>query len=265
MTLDNKTKKLLGILREGGGVLVAFSGGVDSSFLLKSAVLSGARVVAATSHSETTPERDIEDARRFAGELGIEHVVVATKEMEDENFVKNSPQRCYHCKRILFGELASLARRLGLDRVVDGSNTDDIGDYRPGRKAATEFGVMSPLVEAGFSKQDIREASKKMGLSLWDKPSSPCLSSRFAYGTVITKEALRRVSNAEGFLRSLGFENLRVRDHGGLARVEVPEDEISKAVKERVCIVEKLRELGYDFVCLDLEGLKTGSLNRVLQ
>jgi uncharacterized protein len=262
---EEKLRDLIDVLRGMDSILLAYSGGLDSTFLLKAATLSGVRAVAVTARSETTPPHDLRDASSMARELGVEHVVMETGEMEEENFLMNPPDRCYYCKDILFRRLKALAGEMGLSHVIDGSNLDDTSDYRPGRKAAEEQGVRSPLIEAGFGKAEIRESSRALGLPLWEKPASPCLSSRIPYGTRITKEALRRVREAEEFLRALGFRELRVRHYGGMARLEVPEGEIDKAVRMRGQVVQHLKGLGYDFVCLDLEGLRSGSLNRGLR
>jgi uncharacterized protein len=261
---EEKLDSLIGILKEMESVLIACSGGLDSTFLLKAAALSGVKALAVTSRSETTPPRDLEDALAMAREIGVEHRVIETSEMGNENFVSNPPDRCFYCKDILFGRLRELADKEGLGYVVDGTTVDDLGDYRPGRRAADKYGVRSPLLEAGFTKDEIREASRELGLPLWDKPASPCLSSRIPYGKTITSEALKRVARAEESLSTLGFREMRVRDHGGIARVEVPQAELRKAVEMRERIVDSLRELGYTFVCLDLEGLKSGSLNRLI-
>jgi len=262
---DEKLRRLVEILEEMGSALLAYSGGLDSTFLLKALRLSGIRALAVTGVSGTTPPRDLEDARRMAAEIGIEHCLVRSRETEDENFMKNPPDRCYYCKDGLFGLLCGMARQRGLAVVLDGSNLDDLNDHRPGIKAARQRGVRSPLVEAGYTKSEIREASKSLGLCTWDKPSSPCLSSRFPYGEEITPEALARVARAEEFLRSLGFGELRVRDHRGLARIEVPEGELRRLFEMRDRVVEGLRALGYAFVSLDLEGFRSGGMNRLIQ
>jgi uncharacterized protein len=185
--------------------------------------------------------------------------------MASEDFVKNTPERCYHCKDELFGRLTELAKNEGFAVVFDGSNADDTGGHRPGLRAAAKHGVRSPLIEAGLTKHDVREVSLELGLPTWDKPASPCLSSRFPYGVRITPEALGRVSKAEDFLRERGFTTLRVRDHGGMARIELPEDDIGRALAAREEIAAGLRALGFDFVSLDMEGFRSGSLDRVIR
>ena len=262
---NSKLDNLIHILRGLESALLAYSGGLDSTFLLKAVELSGIRALAVTGVSETTPRRDLEDAKRMARALSINHRVVNTGEMGREEFVKNPPERCFHCKDVLFAELGSIAEEEGLAFVIDGSTLDDTADHRPGLEAARRHGVRSPLLEAEFTKEEIRRASRELGLPLWDKPASPCLSSRFPYGVEITPEALRRVSRAEDFLRSEGFAELRVRDHNGAARIEVPAGELERVLAIRERLVEHFRGLGYDFVSLDLEGLRSGSLNRVLE
>lgn len=247
-----------------GGALVALSGGLDSSFVLARAIKCGLRTLAVTGVSPTTPPQDIEDARAMTAALGAEHLMVETSEMSDPDFTGNSKERCYHCKRILFGQLSAIASARGIGAVLDGSTADDLNDYRPGRRAAAEMGVRSPLLEAGLSKDEIRAEARRMGLAVWDKPASPCLSSRFPYGVAITAGGLERVMKAEQHLRGLGFAPLRVRDHGGMARIEVPSQMITEAVAQREGIVAALKKLGYKYVSLDLEGFESGRLNRDL-
>jgi uncharacterized protein len=262
---DERLQGLIDILREMESAVLACSGGVDSVFLMKALKLSGIRALAVTARSETAPEGDMRDASRMASEIGVEHRFIETRELEREGFAQNPPDRCFHCKDELFGRLVEIARGESFASVIDGSNLDDARDYRPGRRAALRHGVRSPLAEAGFTKSDVRRGSKALGLCTWDKPSSPCLSSRFPYGRRITREGLRRVAEAEGFLRGLGFAELRVRDHGDTARVEVPEAEMGGVLEIRRELVQRLTALGYKFVCLDLEGLESGKMNRLLR
>lgn len=249
------------------GALLAFSGGVDSTLLLKALELSGIRALAVTARSETTPEHDLASAMETASESAVEHAFIETDELKNEAFAQNPPDRCFHCKDELFGRLWDIARKRGLGQVIDGTNAEDATGHRPGIRAARKHGVRSPLMEAGFTKEDVRRVSRHLGLPTWDRPSSPCLSSRFPYGTRITTEGLNRVAGAERALRALGFIELRVRDHGETARIEVPEEDfrrlIEPEIKEKV--IEALQAQGYRFVSLDLGGLRSGSMNRVLK
>jgi uncharacterized protein len=263
---EEKFRRLLGLLSEEGTGLLAFSGGVDSAFLLKAMVMSGLKMLAVTAESETLPEGDLRSAREIAKALGVNHRVIRSEELMNEAFASNPPDRCFHCKDGLFTKLCILAEKESLVTVFDGSNADDLSDYRPGLEAARLHGVRSPLAECGFTKAEIREMSRRLGLQTWDRPSSPCLSSRFPYGRRITAEGLKRVAEAERFLDSLGIRELRVRDHGDTARIEVREEDAGRVLEpeNRKKIVAKLRSLGYAFVALDLEGFRSGSLNRVL-
>lgn len=245
-------------------VLVAYSGGMDSTLLLKAARLSGIRALAVTAHSGITPEQDITDAEHTARKIGIEHRIIRTSELEDENFLGNPPDRCFHCKDIRFAKLRELAETESYDSVIDGSNADDREDFRPGMAAALKHNIRSPLMEAGFTKQEISTVSRSLGLSTWDRPSSACLATRFPYGMRITSDDLKRVARAEEFLRSMGYSELRVRDHYGIARIEIPVARIAGIVGIRKALVERLKEFGYKFVTLDLEGLRSGSMNRLL-
>jgi len=265
--MNAKLKNLIHILKEMESAVLAYSGGVDSTFLLKAMQLSGIKALAVTAVSGIMPRCEVLSAKEIAKEIGVKHMIIETHELSNKRFVSNTPERCFVCKDIRFRKLKKLAMSGGYRFVIDGSNIDDLDDYRPGRKAVIKHGVSSPLIEAGISKRDVRRFSKKLGLSTWDKPSSPCLSSRFPYGRRITKEALARVEKAEDFLRSLGFREIRVRDHGSIARIEVGEKEFRSLLipQKRKIISEALRSLGYEFISLDLDGYKSGSMNRILK
>jgi uncharacterized protein len=270
--LDRKREMLRGELEATGGLMVAFSGGVDSSLLLAAAAEAlGPRAVAATGVSPSLAASELDDARALATELGVRHVVVPTHEQDRPGYLLNGPDRCYFCKTELFEVLAPLAEAEGLALAV-GTNVDDLGDWRPGQRAARELGVHTPLVAAGFSKRDVREASRRMGLRVHDKPAAACLASRVAYGIQVTPARLSRVERAELLVRSILAEaharagrpvQLRVRDHGELARVEVPVEALPMLVADdgRERLVEGLRELGFAYVTVDLEGFRSGSMN----
>lgn len=248
--------------------VVAFSAGVDSTLVLLLAVraLGADKVLAVTADSETLPARERAEASELARQLGVPHLVVNTAEMENEDFSSNPPERCFHCKNELCGHLTRLAEEKGFRHMLDGVNADDSGDFRPGIEASDAAGVVHPLAACGIGKEGVRLLARELGLPNWDKPSQACLSSRFPYGQKITPEALRRVDQAEEFLRGLGYRAFRVRDHGGLARIEVPEDELESlsGEEQRAAVVDGLKELGYTYVTLDLEGLRSGSMNEAL-
>ena len=262
-----KLERLRERLRVIGGAVVAFSSGVDSTFLLRVAHEElGDRVVAATARSHSFPNRELDEATAFCRAEGVRHVVIDSEELDIPGFAGNPPDRCYHCKKELFGKLLAFARDNGLAAVLEGSNIDDDGDYRPGRRAIRELGIVSPLHEAGLTKTEIRALSRKMGLPTSDKPSFACLASRFPYGERITVRGLEQVEKAEQWLLDAGWglTQLRVRSHGDLARIEVPPADIPRLAARASEIAAAFKDLGFAYVTLDLLGYRTGSMNEIL-
>jgi uncharacterized protein len=265
MEVLEKKQRLAAILGELDQVIVAFSAGIDSTFVLACAKeVLGDRVLAVTAASETFPERELVEAVELASTLGVRHEVIEIREMANPHFVANNPDRCYHCKAGLYERLTTLAQERGIPWVLDGANMDDLGDYRPGRQAAKEFGIRSVLQEADIYKEELRGMAREMGLPNWEKPSFACLSSRIPYGDLITLEKVGQLDRGEERLRALGFRQIRLRHHDQIARVEVLREELARAVEYADEITAILKEEGFSYVTLDLQGYRSGSMNETL-
>ncbi|MBC8352337.1 MAG: ATP-dependent sacrificial sulfur transferase LarE [Planctomycetes bacterium] len=264
-----KREQLLELIRSFGSAAVAFSAGVDSTVVANAAQLAlGENAVAVTGTSASLASGELEEAESLAAQIGIRHIIISTDEFAEPRYTQNAPDRCYHCKTELYGQLDGLTERLGVNVVLNGANVDDASDYRPGMKAATEHDVRSPLAECGFTKNDVRALAEHWRLPVWDKPATPCLSSRVAYEEEVTPERLRMIDRSERLLREQGFRNVRVRYHrGDLARIEVPADEIAKLIPDEIRsqLAEQLRQFGFKFVTIDIEGFRSGSLNSLVQ
>lgn len=268
-TFHKKRDRLLDILRDYGSVVVAFSAGVDSTVVAKAAFLAcGDNAIAVTAVSPSLASGELEEARQLAATIGIRHEIVQTDEFNNPDYLANPGNRCYFCKTELYGHLVPIAEKLGFEAIVNGANADDLGDHRPGMVAATENAVRSPLVEAGFSKDDVRQLAHLWEMHVWDKPATPCLSSRIAYGVEVTAERVRKIDSAETFLAELiGTKELRVRlEHGELARIEVPLSHLPGLAVPEVSgpVVKQMLQLGFSNVTLDLQGFRSGSMNSML-
>ena len=267
MNLITKEERLREIFRELDSVIVAYSGGVDSSYVAYVANAElGPRAVCITGQSASLPEYQRAEIESVVQKFGFQHEVIQTDELENPGYSANNPDRCFFCKDELYTKLESVARTRGIKSIVDGSTVDDLGDYRPGRRAASQHAVRSPLIEAGLTKSDVRELSRRATLPTWDKPASPCLSSRIAYGTTVTIERLNKVDRGEEILREFGFREFRVRHHDQLVRIEISPAEMDRVLRKDLIdeLARRFRQLGFKYVTLDLEGFRSGSMNEVL-
>ena len=260
-----KFEQLKNNLKKMQSVAIAYSGGVDSTFLVNvSYDVLGKKAIAITATSSTYPQRELELAKKITKQIGIRHIIINSEETEIDEFSKNPPDRCYYCKKELFTKIKQIVNEEHINYILDGSNIDDTSDYRPGVKALKELGVVSPLKDVGLTKQEIKELSQSMDLDTWDKPAFACLASRFPYGVEITKARLEQVEKAESFLQSLGIKQFRVRYHNVIARIEVSKNDFQHILTHSDKIVKKFKELGFKYITLDIEGYRTGSMNEVL-
>ncbi|MGB9641752.1 MAG: ATP-dependent sacrificial sulfur transferase LarE [Candidatus Ratteibacteria bacterium] len=264
--IEKKKRTLEKILQKAGKILIAYSGGVDSTFLLKIAVdcLGKENVAAFIEKSELDVPSDINFAKKFAKSLGVEVFFLKSRKLTDKNLANNPPDRCFHCKKELFSQMAEIARKYHYSAIADGSNVDDMSDYRPGNKAKSLYRVISPLQMANLTKAEIRVLSKEMGLPTWNKPPMACLASRIPYGEKITQETLKRILKAEEYFAKIDFGIVRVRDYGNICRIEVSDDDFEKIIQFRTRIVKGLKRIGYTYITVDLEGYRTGSMNKTL-
>ena len=262
-----KLEQLRGMIRERGrdGICLAFSGGVDSALLLRLAAESGLPLLAVTFQTALHPQADLEEAQRQARALGAEHLILRVDEFQNPNIMQNPPDRCYHCKYMLFEQLSQTARKRGLGCLMDGTNRDDLDEYRPGLRALRDWHVASPLAECGIRKAEVRAMARELGIAAAERPSAPCMATRFPYGQLLSREKLLQVERAEDALRTMGFYNIRVRSHQGIARIEVDLEALPRVLEQREAICRAVKGCGFDYVTLDLEGFRSGSMDVVLR
>jgi len=266
MSIDDKMHSIVEALKKRGSVLIAFSGGVDSSVLASLAYRAlGERALAVTADAPTLAPGELEGAKKVAEEIGIKHIVIFYDELDEPEFAKNPVDRCYYCKKGLIRELKKISEQNRINTIIEGTNFSDLKAHRPGHRAVTEEGIYNPYIEFSVTKEEIREMAREMNLSVADKPSMACLSSRFPYGQAITRDALKKVSEAEAFIRKMGFEVVRVRDHNGIARIEIKHDEMPRFLEMREAVRDELKKLGFSYVTLDLLGFRSGSMDEVLK
>lgn len=267
-TINKKYHRLQDILQSLQSAVLAFSGGVDSTFLLWAAKkVLGENLLAVTFKSEIIPQFEIEKTKTLTAKLEVQHLVMDIPILNHKPFIDNDKKRCYHCKKFIFSELVKIAENRKFKHIIEGSNADDAHDFRPGRKALQEMNILSPLSQAGLTKKEIRKLSRKMGLSTWNKPPLPCLATRVPYGTPITKDRIKRIEQCEQFLREKGFKQVRVRDHGYIARIEIPDSDLSDLLKNKKTssLIKKFKDQGFTYICVDMEGYRSGSMNEVIK
>ncbi len=267
-TIDRKYNTLQKILGDLPSAVIAFSGGVDSTFLLGTAKkILPDNLLALTFKADIIPSSEIKQAISLAASLKVKHIIIDSDILSHHSFIINDPNRCYVCKKLIFSEIVRIAQSRNLKYIMEGSNADDARDYRPGRKVLREMNILSPLAQAGLTKKEIRTLSRKMGLPTWDKPALACLATRIPYGTVITKDKIKRIDHCEQYLHNQGFTQVRVRDHGYLARLEIPKSEIKKLLNQKIssAVVKEFKNQGFTYICTDLEGYRSGSMNEVIE
>lgn len=267
-SIDKKYNKLEKILNTLDSAIIAFSGGVDSTFLLWAAKkILKKNIIAVTFKSEIIPQSEIQEAKTLASEFNVKHIIIDSDILNHELFISNNQDRCYYCKKFIFSEIVTIAQSNNIKHVIEGSNADDAYDFRPGRRVLKEMNIKSPLAQAGLTKKEIRTLSHEMGLSTWNKPPLACLATRIPYGIKITRDKIKRINKCEQFLIDKGFKQVRVRDYGSIVRIEVPKNELNKLLEDKIsqAIVKKFKDYGFNYICADMEGYRSGSMNEVIK